>query len=173
MKRLTAETLLAAPRRGDAVPNARGCLALHTLSTHKFGDGTRKEVRIMNLKTGHSSQFSDDENVHDATWIPGTTGEDVVYLRSGGDDRKGRTEVVVASAVYVTKEHYTIAEIDAPIADLKLKALGDGSVAFVVTGLVGNDGSLFNDEKVKHRSTGRIYDTPRAVVVSCTGVLSK
>lgn len=173
MNRLTAETLLAAPRRGDAVPNASGRLALHTLSTHKFGDRTHKEVRIMNVKTGHSSQFSDDENVHDAAWIPGTTGDDIVYLRSGGDDRKGRTEVVVASAVYVTKEHYTIADIDAPIADLKLKALGDGSVAFVVTGLVGKDGSLFNDQKARHKSTGRIYDTPRAVVVSCIRFPSK
>lgn len=119
----------------------------------------------MNIDTGHSCQLLNDEMVHDVTWIPGA-GDDILYLRSGGESRKGRTEIVIASGAQVSKEHYIIADINAPIEDLKLKALDDASVAFVVTGLVGKDGSLFNEKAVEKKSTGRIFDTPRVALVS-------
>lgn len=191
--KLTAETLLAAPRRGAALPNGNGKLALYSLSTHKFGDKTLKEVRVTDVETASSWQISDNEKVHDANWIPGGK-DDIIYLRSsedekdkgktdgekkskdGGEDkkddkkdkdsRKGRTEVVVANGAAASKEHYVIADINAPISNLKLKALDDGSVAFVVKGLIGPDGSLYNYEAADKKHTGRIFDNPRIVNVS-------
>ncbi|PNY25293.1 Dipeptidyl-peptidase 5, partial [Tolypocladium capitatum] len=154
VQKLTAEAMLAAPRRGVAVPNHSGKLALYTLSTHTFGNGTLKEVRVMDLDKGASAQLSADDKVHDALWIPGTN--DVVFLRSGG---KGRTQVLVASGEDVATEPYLAAEFNAPVANLKLKKLGDGGVAFMVTGLVGDDGLLFNEETVEKKSTVRVFDS--------------
>ncbi|GJN69705.1 hypothetical protein PLICBS_003755 [Purpureocillium lilacinum] len=157
VQKLTAETLLGAPRRGVAVPNHNGTLALYTLSTHNFDDGkTRKEVRVADLTSDGvpSRQLSDDDKVHDAVWIPGTN--NVVYLKSGD---KGATKAFVANAGHVDAEHYVVGEFDAPIANLKLKRLDDGGVVFVVTGLVGPNGELYNEEAVEKRSTARVFDT--------------
>ncbi|RFU81134.1 prolyl oligopeptidase [Trichoderma arundinaceum] len=154
VQKLTAEALLGDPRRGPAVPNRDGTHALYTVSTHILGDKTSHELRVLNIQTGNSKQISNDSRVHDAMWIP-TTDLDVIYLRSAD---KGRTQVMVAFAGDVSVEHYVAAEIDAPVSNLKLKALSGESVAFVVTGLVG-DAGLYNQEAAQKGSTARIYDT--------------
>lgn len=169
VQKLNAETLLGAPRRGVAVPNHNGSLALYTLSTHNFDDGkTRKEVRVADLTSDGvpSRQLSDDDKVHDAVWIPGTN--NVVYLKSGD---KGATKAFVANAGHVDAEHYVVGEFDAPIANLKLKRLDDGGVVFVVTGLVGPNGELYNEEAVEKRSTARVFDTAQIRVVSSPRVM--
>ncbi|EFQ34722.1 prolyl oligopeptidase [Colletotrichum graminicola] len=154
-KEFTPEVLLSAPRRGAAVPSPDGTLILYTQSSHSFDDKkTLKEVRVMDVETGASEQLTADDKVHDALWVPGTA-TDVVYLKSGD---KGTTQICIADAADLAVDHYVAAEYDAPISTLKLKALRDGSVAFVVTGLVGPDGSLFNDEAEEKSTTGRIYD---------------
>lgn len=161
VQKLTAEALLGAPRRSAAIPSHDGKLALYTVSTHKFGDKTVKEVRVMNLETRQSVQISDDEKAHDAVWIPGTS--DILFLNS---EDKGRTHVVVASGEDPSREHNTIAEFNAPIQNLKLKRLDDGSVVFMVSGLVGDDGLLYNEEAHDKPSTGRIIDGARIRTVS-------
>ncbi|KND90128.1 Dipeptidyl-peptidase 5 [Tolypocladium ophioglossoides CBS 100239] len=155
VQKLTAEALIGAPRRGPAMPNRDGRLALYSVSTHVFGDGTLNEVRVMDIGTGTSATLSDEEGVHDAVWIPGTC-DDVLYLKSSD---KGRTQAIVASGRDVAKEHYVAAEFDAPVANLKLKALDDASVAFVVTGLIEN-GLLYNETIVESNSSARVFDTP-------------
>lgn len=161
VQKLTAEVLLSDPRRGPAVPNGGGTHALYTVSAHILGEKTTHEFRVLNIQTGNSTQLSNDSRVHDTMWIP-TTRLDVVYLRSMD---KGRTQVMVASAGDVSAKHYMAAEIDAPVSNLKLKALGDGSVAFVVTGLVGDSG-LYNQEAAQKGSTARVYDTEIPIVES-------
>lgn len=154
VQKLTAEALLSDPRRSPAVPNRNGTHALYTVSTHILGDKTTHELRVFNLQTGNSKQISNDAGVHDAMWIP-TTELDVIYLRSVD---KGRTQVMVAYAGDVSVKHYLAAEIDAPVSNLKLKELSNGSVAFVVTGLVGDTG-LYNQEVAQKGSSARLYDT--------------
>ncbi|OLN97989.1 Dipeptidyl-peptidase 5-like protein 2 [Colletotrichum chlorophyti] len=154
-KEFTPEVLLSAPRRGAAVPSPDGTLILYTQSTHSFEDKkTLREVRVMDIGSGASKQLTDNEKVHDVQWVPGTN-SDVVYLQSG---EKGTTQIWIADGADLAKEHYVAAEYDAPISALKVKALKDGSVAFVVAGLVGPDGSLFNDEATEKKSTGRVFD---------------
>lgn len=159
-QRLTAEAMIAAPRPGPAVPNSAGTLALFTVSTHNFDDGkTVKEARVMNLigdDAGESVQLWQDDKVTEAVWIPEQATSEVIYLKM---EDKAVTRVLIANAEDPGKEHYTVGTIDAPVSTLKLKALADGSIAFVVAGAVGKDGKLFNPEAVKKRSTGRIYDT--------------
>ncbi|KAH0443844.1 oligopeptidase family protein [Colletotrichum camelliae] len=154
-KQFTPEVLLSAPRRGPAVPSPDGSLILYTQSAHSFDDNkTLKEVRLMAVESGASEQLADDDRVHDAQWIPGTS-TDIIYLKSGD---KGTTQIWIADGADPAKEHYVAAEYDAPISALKVKALADGSVAFVVAGLVGPDGGLFNDKADEKKSTGRIFD---------------
>ncbi|KAL7938345.1 Alpha/Beta hydrolase protein [Trichoderma chlorosporum] len=153
VQKLTPEALLSDSRRGPAVPNTDGTHAIYTVSAHILGDRATHEFRILDIKTGNSTRLSDDPGVHDAVWIPGTQ-FDILYLRSAA---MGRTQVMVASAEDVSAEHYLAAEIDAPVSNLKLKELVYGSVAFVVTGLVGDSG-LYNQEAVQRGSTARVYD---------------
>ncbi|KAG8405902.1 hypothetical protein J3459_020088 [Metarhizium acridum] len=156
VQKLTAETLLGAPRRSAAIPNHDGMLALYTISTHKFGDKTVKQVRVMDLQSRQSSQISDDDKVHDAVWVPGTN--DILLLKSGD---KGRTKAIMAMEKDGSWEHIHIAEFNGPIGNLKLKKLDDGSVVFMVTGQVDNDGLLYNEEAHQKLSTGRIFDGAR------------
>ena len=165
LQKLTPGTLLAAPRRGAAIPNRNGQLALHTVSTHQWGDKTIGEVRVMDLQTCQSSVISSDDKVHDSLWLPGAD-DDIVYIKSAD---KGISLVYIASATDLQKEHYLAAEINAPVANLKLKQLDDG-VAFVVTGLVGDDGELYNEEVVEKKSTGLVYDTVNVRIVSVTSL---
>ncbi|TWU72781.1 hypothetical protein ED733_003518 [Metarhizium rileyi] len=129
VQKLTAEVLLAAPRRSAAIPNHNGRLALYDVSTHKFGDKTVKEVRVIDLQTRQSSD-------------PGT------------------------NHVLMSNEHSIIAEFDGPIEYVKLKKLDDGSVVFMVTGQVGDDGLLYNQEAHQKPSTGRTFDSARIRLAS-------
>lgn len=166
VQKLTAEVLLSDPRRGPAVPNREGTHALYTVSTHILGGKAKQELRILNIETGKSTQLSSDPRVHNALWVPSTK-LDVIYLQSA---ENGRTQVLVASAADVSAEHYLAAEIDAPVSNLKLRALDNGSVAFVVTALVGEAG-LYNQEAAQRGSTARVYAAEVPIVESPPGFL--
>lgn len=156
VQKLTPESLLGDPRRGPAVPNGDGHLALYSVSTYNFSIGRNiKEVKVMNIDDDSSVIISTDENVHDAVWIPGTKDE-ILYLKSVNN---GATQAIVASAADGEQEHYLVANFDAPINNLKLKRLKNGSVAVVVTGLIEN-GELYNEVTMQKKSSVRVFDTP-------------
>ena len=160
-QKLTAEAVLSAPRRSPGVPNYNGKLALYTVATHTFGDKPVREVRVMDLEKQTSVQISDNEKVHDALWIPGTS--DVAYLKSGV---KGKTELQVMHGEDVVRDSQVVATFDAPVRSLKLRRLEHGGIVVMVAGLVGQDGSLFNDEATEPKSTGRIFDNAKIRNVS-------
>lgn len=159
--KLSPETLISAPRRSAAVPNSDGTLVLFTESTHEIGKGTTTVLRVLTVSSNTSVELTDEEGVHDAHWLPGTR-DDIVYLKAGD---KGVTQAVVASGSNVSRERYVAATFDAPVANLKLKAVDDG-VAFVVTGLIGPDGRLYNETVVDKPSTVRVFDKPAIRFVS-------
>lgn len=159
----TTEAMIEAPRRTPFVPNRIGTLALYTVSTYSFETGkTTSEGRVHDLSVayGASEQLweddNEDEDAHDAVWIPGTDTQ-IMYLKSKD---KGATEVRIADGADVKKEHETIEVIDAPISNLKIKALDDGSIVFAVVGHVTTDGKLYNSKAAeKKKCTGRVFDT--------------
>jgi hypothetical protein len=154
-KEFTPEVMLSAPRRSPAVPNHDGTLALYSVSTHIFGDKTKQEVRVMDIETGSSTLVTDEDKIHDVNWVPGGENE-IIYLKSG---EKGLTQVVIVNAgMERVKDSHVVTEINTPIKVLKLKALDDGTVVFMVAGLVGRDGKLFNDEAEEPKSTARVFD---------------
>ncbi|KAK7981644.1 dipeptidyl peptidase [Apiospora saccharicola] len=165
--KFTPEILISAPRRAPAVPNRDGTLALFTQSTHTIGEEkTLKEVRVMKVESGESQQLVADSKVHDAVWLPSsssssdeddssTTSSLVLWLKKGGD---GVTILEMADAAKPSAPAVKLGEIPAPVDNLKVKALKDGSIALLVVGLADADGELHNPEKDKKLSSIRIYD---------------
>jgi len=158
--KFTPEILISAPRRAPAVPNRDGTLALFSQSTHTIGEEkTLKEVRVMKVESGESQQLTADEKVHDFVWLPAdggaSTPTSVVWLKKGDE---GVTLIEMADAANPSKPAVKLDDIAAPVDNLKLKALKDGSIAFVVVGLADDEGELYNPEKHKKLSSIRIHD---------------
>lgn len=91
--KFTPEEMLSISRRGTALPNAAGTLALYTTSQHSFK--THKNsygLRVMDLANGSSWLFSNSSSIGDANWLSGNT---FVWLVSEDD---GTTSVAVGDA---------------------------------------------------------------------------
>ncbi|KAK8091103.1 alpha/beta-hydrolase [Apiospora phragmitis] len=157
--KFTPEILISAPRRAPAVPNRDGTLALFTQSTHTVGQATTlKEVRVMKVESGESQQLVADVRVHGAVWLPDGSTSSVVWLKKG-DDGATLVEMVTDAATKPSASAVVkLGEIAAPVDSLKVKALKDGSIAFLVVGLADGDGELYNPEKHRTLSSIRIYD---------------
>jgi hypothetical protein len=154
-QKLTPEAFLSLPRRGVLVPNENGTAGLYNVSTHDFGNGTKKEWRVMDLESGTSRQLTEDGKVHDVNWLPGSV-DMVVWLKDAGE---GVTQLVIADIDSPDVLFEVVAEFDGAVNSLKVKGFEDGSIAMAVVGLVGEDGNLFNEKKVKKASTARIFDS--------------
>lgn len=153
--KFTPERLISAPRKGAAVPNHDGTLALFTQSTHEVGQGkSLKEIRVMKLDTGESDRLFEHEKSHQALWLGDGTNT-IVFLKK---EDKGVTSVMMADASDPSKQAYKVDGIEAPVSDLKLKVLEDGSVAFLVVGLAAEDGGLYNPETSSKLHSARVYD---------------
>jgi hypothetical protein len=85
-----------------------------------------------------------------------------LYLKSGDG---GVTQVIIANGSLVGRERYVAATLNAPVGNLKLRTIRDG-VAFVVTGLIGPDGTLYNETISERQSTARVFDKPAVRFVS-------
>ena len=160
-QKLTPEAFLSAPRRGPAVPSPSGELAFFTVSTHTFGEGTKKEVMLMELDTGVQWPISEDDKVSDIKWIPGSQ-DQLAWLRPGDE---GQTEVAVVAASSEKEsepDSYVAATIPASVSAWKLKQLKDGSIAVAIVALSGKNGELYNEETAeKKASSVRVYKTYR------------
>lgn len=160
----TPEDLISTPRRGPAVPNSNGSLAIFSQSTHAIGGQTSKGFFVLNIETGSTDQLIADDRATNAGWL-GHDNSTVLFLSR---EEGGITLVKTVDATGIPAEATKIGQIDAPVSDLKVKALKDGSVALVVVGLVGTDGALYNKERQESPlHSGRIYDSmyPRTVSI--------
>ncbi|KAG9259052.1 prolyl oligopeptidase [Emericellopsis atlantica] len=156
VEKLTAKTVLEAPNYSPPVPNANGTQGLFTVSTYDFASGKHTQyLRVIDLAGRGVSTIVSGDNIHDAHWIPGPHDE-ILYVQS---DDKGKTQVKIARTGDLPGDHDWVMQIDAPIANLKLKLLREGQVAFVFTGLAGDDGELFNEEAVEKKNSARVFDT--------------
>jgi hypothetical protein len=67
---LPRRLLIAAPRGSPPVPSPDGLLAVYTVSTYSLdAHAETKEVKILNLETGESTLFSDDEKNTSHQWL--------------------------------------------------------------------------------------------------------
>ncbi|KAI1369279.1 prolyl oligopeptidase [Xylaria arbuscula] len=154
--KFTPEILVSAPRRGPAVPNENGTLALYTESTHQVGGKTRKNIYVLNIATGVSSCVLHDDQAYDPTWLGDGTNT-IIYLKDGGMGITLMLSIDVASSPL---ESLVVGHIRAPMRGLKTKALGDGIVVFTILGYVDTDGTLRNT-KNRRIHDGRVYNSPQ------------
>lgn len=155
VEKFSPEMLIAAPRRGPAVPNRDGSLALYTQSTHEIGGKTRSEMRVMNIETSNSWLLFEDDKAFDAAWVGDGTNT-VIFLKKGD---LGVTWVMSKDADRPADPPCILDAVPGPVSCLKLKRLDDGSVAFTVVGLVDTDGTLYNEELKKVPHSARVYDS--------------
>ncbi|KAH8163027.1 hypothetical protein CIB48_g5209 [Xylaria polymorpha] len=153
VEKFTPEALISAPRRGPALPNYDGTLALYTESTHIDGI-TRKAFYLLNIATGVSSRILHDDQAYEPTWVGDGTNT-IVYLRRGG---MGITFIVTLDVDCSPPEPSVAGHFRAPVHGLKTKALGDGTLAFAVLGYVDIDGTLLNTDRRKTHG-GRVYES--------------
>lgn len=149
-----ARALLGAPRRSAAVPNARGTLALYTVSTYSFESHKKTtEIKVLDISNGQSSLITNEEKTSEPKWLG--DGNEIVWLK---EQEKGITHLIHGDSDDVGK-NYIIGVVPAPISDVKLKPLERGKIAIAVVGKARPDGSLYNsEEEPKKHSSGLVYD---------------
>lgn len=156
-EKFTPEVLIEAPRRGPAIPNIDGTKAIFSTSQHSIGGATLKEIKILDLKTGESHVLAANPQAHDFTWL---TADSVAFLEPG--EKIGETQLVISKVNIqrnvIGEASYAVATFPGPVNSLKLRSLGDGSVALAVVGRVDSDGQLFNEEAQLRKSSIRVYD---------------
>lgn len=117
----------------------------------------------MKLETGGSRRLYEDDKPHQPVWLGDGTNT-IVFLKK---DDQGMTSVMMADASDPSKKAYKADMIEAPVSNLKLKVLKDGSIAFLVVGLAAEDGGLYNPETSPRLHTARVYDDYDVRFVSC------
>jgi hypothetical protein len=80
----TPEAMLSAPRRGTALPNPAGTLAIYTVSTYSFTKHkTSHELRVLDLHTKNTWLFSNSSDISNAIWLG--DGNKIAWLVSEDD----------------------------------------------------------------------------------------
>ncbi|KAF7535692.1 hypothetical protein G7054_g5169 [Neopestalotiopsis clavispora] len=153
--KFTPELLISTPLRGPAVPNHDGTLALFSQSTHEPGGKTTKEYRVLSIHTGESKHLISEEKARDVHWIGDGTNT-IIYLSHGSN---GYTWIKTVDADSDSAEPLVIDFVEAPVQHLKLKALKDGSIAFVVAGLADAEHHLYNEESDRRLHTARVTES--------------
>lgn len=159
--KFTPELLVSAPKRGPAIPNHDGTIAVFSQSTHEIGGTTMKEHRILHIKTGKTEHLLTDDKAKDLVWLGHGT-NNLLYLSQGD---RGYTWVKTVDAGNPSASPVIVDFIEAPVSCLKVKALKNGSVAFVVAGLADQNENLYNEETDKRPHTARVTEdwNPRIV----------
>jgi len=116
MLTLIFKVLLSAPRRTAGVPNPDGTLALFSVSTYSFESHSKtSEIRVLDLKTGHTKTLCKDLNASDPTWLG--KGNLLLWLKSG---EKGTTTLVVADVDNLDDTYSASKDYKGPRADIVL-----------------------------------------------------
>jgi hypothetical protein len=175
----TPAAMLSVTRRGTAIPNSKGTLALYTTSTYNFTTHAHKYgLWVIDLATSSSTLLSNSSAIGEATWFGDgnellwTVGEDdgpISFVV--GDATKADMlsslpfqcpdELILMDAGNLTL--YLHSPIDAgsvpgSVSGLKLVALGNSPMAMVYSGTAAPNGTLYNSELAKTPiSTGRMY----------------
>lgn len=150
---LTPEALATLPERSAMIPNHDGTLGLYTISIYNLEGTTISQVRVMNLATGGSSCIADGDVAKEPSWIPNTN--EILYLQL---EETGETSLMVTPGDNVNHSSVKLGEYDAPLSDLQLHQLPDGTVAIAVSGLTDAHDNLFNPKKEATTTSGRVFD---------------
>ena len=91
---LNPESMLSAPRRGSALPNSAGTLALYTHTAYSFDTHkTTRGLYVLNITDGSSWLFSNKSGISNPVWL--SDGDKFVWLAAQDD---GSTNFLVGDA---------------------------------------------------------------------------
>ncbi|RYP23102.1 hypothetical protein DL765_001357 [Monosporascus sp. GIB2] len=154
--KFTPEVLLSAPRRSAGVPNRTGtCLAnAGIVSQYSFESHSKSyAIKVLDLKTGSSTVLYEDPAYTEPTWISAT---EFVFVCN----RDKSTSLMVADATRPGSDPHEISSFKGMIANIKVKDIGDGTVAFACTAPTTPSGELHDPAKEKEsRSSARVYSS--------------
>ncbi|KAK2750435.1 putative dipeptidyl-peptidase 5 [Myotisia sp. PD_48] len=155
----TPEQLISAPRRGEAVPNPKGNVAVFPLSQYSFKEHktVRREWNLLDLKSGDIKLLTNDASVSEIVWLG--DGTSILYVNGTNSDVAGGVELWVSDTKNFG-QRYKAASISGPLSGFKVAASKKGDISFVGYGQSTANGKLYNPEQAeKPLSTARIYDS--------------
>ncbi|KAL8850714.1 MAG: hypothetical protein Q9221_004362 [Calogaya cf. arnoldii] len=154
-KGFTPEVLLSAPRRGPAVPDPTGKLAVYTVSTYSFESHQKtSEIKVIDIATGHSFLVTNEKTASEPNWLGAT--RELLWLREG---EQGSTVLVVGSVEKVGQTHIA-GTVPASVSNVKVTLLESGLIAVAFSAKAWPNGTLYNAEREpKKLSTARLYDS--------------
>ncbi|KAJ9488209.1 hypothetical protein VN97_g5072 [Penicillium thymicola] len=157
---LTPEELITAPRRGEAIPNPSGEVALFSTSEYSFETHvTSSWWSLLDLETGKVTQLTNDSNVSELTWL-GSTDSGLLYINGTNAEIPGGTEIWVSDTSEFATSAYKAASLPAPLSGLKTTITKSGDINFLVYGESWPNGTAYNEELVaKPLSSARIHDS--------------
>ncbi|BDD61071.1 putative dipeptidyl-peptidase 5 [Monascus purpureus] len=156
---ITPEKLLSAPRRGEAIPNPSGDVAVFSTSKYSFKEHESSSWwSLLDLKTGSTSLLTNDSDVSEITWL-GTDDSTILYINSTNAHIPGGVELWVTS-VSDFENGYKAASLEAPFSGLKSVITESGDVHFVAYTKSYPNGTAYNEElATPPLSSARIYDS--------------
>ncbi|KAI1083218.1 dipeptidyl peptidase [Whalleya microplaca] len=150
--KFTPEVLLSAPRRSSGVPNATGTLALFTVSQYSFESHSRGySIKVLDIQTGQSTLLYDNPAYTEPTWI---SEHEFVLVKNG----ETTSSLVVADATKPGSDPYEISSFKGLISNIKVKSIGNGTIAFACTAPTTASGEMYNSADDKQPlSSARVY----------------
>ncbi|PGH05947.1 hypothetical protein AJ80_08259 [Polytolypa hystricis UAMH7299] len=154
------EQLISAPRRGEAIPDPSGKVAVFHVSQYSFEShkSVVNEWDLLDLKTGKISTLTDDPNVSEIIWL-GPKDTSVLYVNGTNSEVEGGVELWI-SDIKDFSNGYKAASLPGSLGGLKAVEAKNGDIKFVLYGQSTTDGELYNAATAeKLLSTARIYDS--------------
>ncbi|KAJ5103144.1 hypothetical protein N7532_003673 [Penicillium argentinense] len=157
---LTPEQLISAPRRGNAIPNPSGKVALFSTSQYSFDTHSSSSWwSLIDIRSGETAQLTNDSNVSELTWL-GSSDSGLLYINSTNADIPGGVELWIADANNFANSRYKAASLAAPFSGLKPAVTKSGDIKFLVYAQSYGNGTAYNEELVSTPlSSARIYDS--------------
>ncbi|WEW55936.1 Dipeptidyl-peptidase 5 [Emydomyces testavorans] len=156
---MTPQQMIGSQRRGEAIPNPAGNVALFHVSQYSFESHktSKNEWNLIDLRTSNITKLTDDSNVSEIVWFG--NGTEVLYINSNSSQTPGGVEIWVSDVKDFSKG-YKAAALSGPLSGLKAVVAKNGDIKFVTYGQSTADGKLYNPETAQKRlSTARIYDS--------------
>ncbi|KAI0189020.1 prolyl oligopeptidase [Astrocystis sublimbata] len=155
--KFTPEVLLSAPRRGPAIPNPSGKLALYTVSQYSFETHSKKTaIKLLDISSGHSTELFDNAAYGEPTWI---TKHHFIFVDNTSDEY-AVSKLMLADALRPGSHPHVLESFKCSISNLKAKYVGNGDIALAFTAPTTASGDMHDalNEK-KPLSTARVYSS--------------
>ncbi|KAL4928138.1 dipeptidyl peptidase DppV [Aspergillus undulatus] len=154
---LTPEQLISAPRRGEAIPNPSGNVAVFSTSQYSFETAeTSASWSLLDLRSGNITLLTDDSNVSEIVWLTDST---LLYINGTNAQIPGGVELWV-SGLANFPSGYKAASLPAAFSGLKAVTTESGDINYLVYAQSYANGTAYNAELAPTPlSSARIYDS--------------